>query len=146
MSYYHIDVMWAIVLFGILLWSTVAIALNAALRRGMSTMGMVLSYAVLAWMLYDLPLRDALTTWAFFAVAGGVLIFVYELWARRHYAGTSRNPRPLLRLTGLVRWPALIPNALGLVLIDAGILPADSRSETHEEDAVLNADHQPAKL
>jgi len=134
MTYFHIDIMWAIVLFGVLLWTTILCVLNAALRRGMGTIGMLLSYAVLAWMLYDLPWRDAVTTWAFFAVAGGCVIIVYELWARRRYAGTPRRARPLVRLDGFLRWPALVPDAVGLMLNDLGILGADDRSESHEDD------------
>jgi hypothetical protein len=143
MTYFHVNVMWAIVLFGILLWTTVSVVLNAALRRGMGVMGLVLSYAVLLWMVIDLPLRDALTTWMFFAVAGGGVAMCYELWARRRYAGTGRTPRTLIRLDGMIRWPALVPDAFGLVLNDLGILPADDRSETHEEDARrITAEHQ----
>jgi hypothetical protein len=134
-TYFHINIMWAIVLFGILLWTTVSVVLNAALRRGMGTMGMVLSYCVLAWMLVDLPVRDALTTWAFFAVTGGAVMFAYELWARRRYAGQARAPRPLVQLAGVVRWPAMVPDAFGLVLNDLGILPADDRREAQEHDA-----------
>ena len=134
MTYLHINIMWAIALFGILLWTTVVVSLNAALRRGMGTMGMLLSYAVLAWMLYDLPWRDALATWAIFGALGGLVAFVYELWARRRYAGKERTPKPLVRLEGLLRWPAMVPDAFGLVLNDLGILPADNRSETHRDD------------
>lgn len=144
MTYFHINIMWAIALFGILLWTTVSVVLNAALRRGMGTMGMLLSYLVLAWMLYDLPVRDALTTWALFAAAGGCVMFVYELWARRRYAGTGRTARPLVRLEGVVRWPAMVPDAFGLVLNDLGILPTDDRSETHQEDALRVTGEQPA--
>lgn len=136
MTYYHVNIMWAIVLFGILLWTTVSVVLNAALRRGMGTMGMLLSYAVLVWMLVDLPWRDALTTWAVFAAIGGVVVFVYELWARRRYAGQQRAPRPLIRIDGIVRWPALVPDAFGLILNDLGFLSTDDRSETHEEDTL----------
>ena len=144
MTYFHIDIMWAIVLFGILLWTTVSVVLNAALRRGMGTMGMLLSYSVLVWMLIDLPARDALTTWAVFAGAGGCVVFVYELWARRRFRGTGRTPRTLARLDGVLRWPALVPDAFGLVLNDLGILPADDRSETHREDALRVTGEQPA--
>ena len=143
MTYFHIDIMWAIVLFGILLWTTVSVVLNAALRRGMGTMGMLLSYSVLVWMLIDLPARDALTTWAIFAGAGGCVVFVYELWARRRFRGTGRTPRTLVRLDGVLRWPALVPDAFGLVLNDLGILPADDRSETHRDDAVRVTGEQP---
>ena len=136
MTYFHINVMWAIVLFGVLLWTTVAVVLNAAFRRGMGAMAMLLSYSVLVWMLIDLPWRDALTTWLCFAMIGGGVMFIYELWARRRYAGSGRAPRPLVRLDGIVRWPAMVPDAFGLVLNDLGILPADGRSETHQEDAL----------
>jgi hypothetical protein len=145
MTYFHIDITWAIVLFGILLWTTASVVLNAALRRGMGMMGMVLSYAVLAWMLYDLPVRDALTTWMFFALQGGTVMFIYELWARRRFVGQARRPRPLIRLDGIVRWPAMMPDAFGLVLNDLGILPTDDRSETHQEDALRVTGEQGAK-
>ena len=134
MTFYHINLMWAIVLGGILLWTTVCELLNAALRRGMGIMGMTLSYGVFVWMLVDLPVKDAVVTWSVFAAIGGLVVGVYELWARRRYAGTERAPRPIMRLAGIVLWPAMVPDAVGLMLNDAGILPADERSETHAED------------
>lgn len=134
MTFFYVNLMWAIVLFGVLLWTTACVALNAALRRGMGIMGMVLSYGVLVWMLIDVPWREALATWMLFAVAGGLLTIVYESWARRRYVGTGRAPRPFVRPIGTVLWPAMIPDAVGLMLNDAGILPADERSETHQED------------
>lgn len=143
MTFYSVSLMWAIVLFGVLLWTTACVLLNAALRRGMGIMGLVLSYGVLAWMLYDLPLREAVVTWSVFALFGGALTVVYELWARRRYAGTDRRARRLLRLEGLLLWPAMIPDAVGLMMNDLGIIPADERSETHEEDSRrITAEHR----
>ncbi len=143
MTFYSVSLMWAIVLFGVLLWTTACVLLNAALRRGMGIMGLVLSYGVLAWMLYDLPLREAVVTWGVFALLGGGLTVVYELWARRRYAGTDRRARRLLRLEGLVLWPAMIPDAVGLMMNDLGIIPADERSETHQEDTRrITAEHR----
>lgn len=136
MTLYNINIMWAIVLFGVLLWSTACDCLNAALRPGMRLMSMIVSYAVLAWMLVDLPWIEAATTWMIFAAFGGALTLVYELWARRKYAGTGRTPRSLVQPQGLFMWPAMIPNAVGLMFNDAGILPADERAETHQEDAL----------
>lgn len=145
MTLLHVNLMWAIVLFGILLWTTACVVLNAALRRGMGLMGMVLSYGVLVWMLIDLPVVDALVTWALFAAVGGVLTSVYELWARRRYAGTGRRARPIVRVEGLVLWPAMVPDAVGLMLNEAGIIPADERSESHEEDTRrITAEHAAA--
>ena len=143
MTFYSVSLMWAIVLFGVLLWTTACVLLNAALRRGMGIMGLVLSYGVLAWMLYDLPLREAVVTWSVFAFFGGALTVVYELWARRRYAGTDRRARRLLRLEGLLLWPAMIPDAVGLMMNDLGIIPADERSETHQEDTRrITAEHR----
>jgi len=70
MTFLHVNLMWAIVLFGVLLWTTACVVLNAALRRGMGLMGLALSYAVLVWMLIDLPWLDALVTWSVFAAFG----------------------------------------------------------------------------
>lgn len=134
MSILGINLMWAIVLFGILLWTTVSVMLNAALRRGMGILGLVLSYAVLMWMLVELPWREALLTWGIFAAFGGALTMAYELWARRAYRDTGRMPRRLIRLEGVVLWPSLVPDAVGQMLNDAGILPKDERAETHAED------------
>jgi hypothetical protein len=134
MTFYSVNLMWAIVLFGVLLWTTVSVLLNAALRRGMGILGLALSYGVLVWMLVDLPLREALVTWSVFALFGGALTVVYELWARRKYAGSGRRPRRLIRVEGLVLWPAMVPDSVGLMMNDLGIIPADERSETHQED------------
>lgn len=132
MTIFFINIMWAMVLFGITLWTTACVALNAALRRGMLVVGLVLSYAIGVWMLVDLPWREVAATWAVFVVGGGALSFVYELWARRHYRGTGRVPRALVHPLGLVMWPALIPDAVGLMFNDAGILPSDGRAEDHK--------------
>lgn len=136
MTIYSINLMWAIVLFGILLWTTACVALNAALRRGMGLMGLALSYGVLVWMVVELPWREAVVTWGVFAAAGGALSVIYELWARRHYAGTGRAPRRMIRVEGLVMWPAMIPDAVGLIFNDMGIMPADARREQHKDDLV----------
>ena len=134
MTILHVNLMWAIVLFGVLLWTTACVVLNAALRKGMGIMGLALSYGVLVWMLIDLPLTEAFVTWGVFAALGGALTVVYELWARRKYAGTGRTPRPLVQIGGVFLWPSMVPDAFGLMLNDLGIIPADERSETHQED------------
>lgn len=134
MTILHVNLMWAIVLFGVLLWTTACVVLNAALRKGMGIMGLALSYGVLVWMLIDLPLTEVLATWGLFAALGGALTVVYELWARRKYAGTGRTPRPLVQIGGIFLWPSMVPDAFGLMLNDLGIIPADERSETHQED------------
>lgn len=144
MTFLHVNLMWAIVLFGVLLWTTACVVLNAALRRGMGLMGLALSYAVLVWMLIDLPWLDALVTWSVFAVFGGLLTTVYEWWARRRYAGTGRRARRIIRLEGLVLWPAMVPDSVGLMLNDAGIIPADERAETHQEDTLRITGEMPA--
>jgi hypothetical protein len=143
MTWYFVNLMWAIVLFGVLLWTTACVALNAALRGGMRLMAMVLSYGVLSWMIVALPWREVAATWGLFAACGGALSVVYELWARGRYAGTGRRPRRLIRLEGALMWPAMIPDAVGLIVNDAGILPADARREQHQDDGPGSAADPP---
>jgi len=132
MTILYVDIMWAIVLFGVLLWTTAFVALNAALRRGMRVLALGLSYAILVWMIVDLPWREVVATRSVFAVAGGMLSLLYELWARRRYRAIGRTPRPLFHPQGLLLWPAMVPDAVGLMFNDAGILPSDGREEQVE--------------
>ena len=90
--------------------------------RGFRTMALVLAYGTAAWMAFTLPWIVALTTWCIFATAGGVVSFAYELWARHHYAGTGRNPRPLVLIQGFLLWPAMIPDAVEGMLVDLKVL------------------------
>ena len=123
MTILHVDIMWGLVLLGVTLWTTCCVLMNPALR-GVRYMGLVLSYGVGLWMALALPWRDAVTTWCVFAAFGGAVAFAYELWARRRYRGTGRADRPLVALQGFVLWPALLPDAIEGMFVDAGILQA----------------------
>ena len=98
--------------------------------RGFRLMGVAAAYATGAWMAWALPPVVALTTWCVFAAVGGVGAFAYELWARRHYGNTSRASRPLILLQGFLLWPALIPEAIEGVLVDAGVLAPSGAAAT----------------
>lgn len=131
MTIWYVDIMWALMLLGVALWTSGCVVFNRALYR-MRLMGVVVAYGIGAWMLIALPWKVAVVTWCVFATFGGTLAFAYELWARYRYAGTGRTDRPLLLLRGFVLWPALIPDALEGMLVDAGILPA---SPVHRLDS-----------
>lgn len=117
----YVDVMWGLALFGVAAFTAGCVVFNPAVRS-IRTMGIVAAYALGLWMLYDLPLVVAVTTWCVFASVGGLAALVYELWARRRYAGTGRRPRPYILLQGFVLWPGMIPDALEGVLVDLGVL------------------------
>ncbi len=102
----------------------------------MRVLGLSLSYGIFAWMLVDLPWREALVTWSVFGVAGGGLALVYEVWARRRYRATGRPGRAFFHPQGLLLWPAMIPDAVGLMFNEAGILPSDGRHEDLEPSKV----------
>lgn len=127
MTIWYVDIMWALMLLGVALWTSGCVVFNRALYQ-MRLMGVIVAYGIGAWMLIALPWKVAVITWCVFATFGGALSFAYELWARYRYAGTGRADRPLLLLRGFILWPALIPDALEGMLVDAGILPA---SPTH---------------
>lgn len=128
MSVFYVNLMWAFVLLGVTLWTTCCVVMNAGLR-GVRWMGLGLSYAVGLWMAVDLPWRETVVTWMLFASGGGAVAFAYELWARRRYRGTGRARRPLFLLQGLLLWPALLPDAVEGMFVDAGILPPSRRGD-----------------
>lgn len=129
MTIWNVDIMWAMMLLGIALFTGVILVVQPTLR-GFRVMGVAAAYATGAWMAWVLPPVVAFTTWGVFAAAGGVGAFAYELWARRHYANTSRAPRPLILLQGFLLWPALIPEAIEGVLVDAGVLAPSGAAAT----------------
>lgn len=122
MTIWHVDIMWAMMLFGITLFTGCLVVVNRAMG-GMRTVSLVTNYAVGLWMAYDLPWKTAAVTWCVFAAAGGIVVFAYELWARHKFAGTGRAPRPLILLQGFVLWPAMLPDAMEGMVVDLGILP-----------------------
>lgn len=128
MTIWYVNILWALMLLGVALWTSCCLVFNPVLRSVRIT-GIAVAYAVLAWMLLTLPPLVAITTWCLFAAAGGALSFAYELWARYHYRGRNRAPRPLILLRGFLLWPSMIPDALEGVLVDAGVLPSDGRHQ-----------------
>ncbi len=137
-TFWNVDLMWGLMLFGVALFTGCCVVFNPVLR-GVRTMGMVTAYLIGAWMAYVLPWMVAVTTWCVFAATGGVVVFAYELWARRHYQGTGRLPRPLVLLQGFLLWPGMIPDVVEGVLVDAGILPPSGRRADARSDAVPDA-------
>lgn len=131
MTIWFIDILWALMLFGVALWTSCCLVFNPVLRS-VRIMGIVTAYGIGAWMAITLPWQVALVTWCLFAVSGGVVAFAYELWARHHYAGTGRAPRPLVLIQGFLLWPSMIPAAIEGTLVDAGVL---SRSGHEAEPA-----------
>jgi len=119
---WNVDIMWALMLFGITLFTGCFIVVNRAMR-GLRLCGLVLAYATGAWMLATPPWKVAVTTWLVFAAMGGLIVLGYELWARRRYASTGRQPRPLILLQGFLLWPAMLPNAIEGMAVDSGFLP-----------------------
>jgi hypothetical protein len=122
--------MWAIMLFGITLFTGCLVIVNRAMG-GMRTVGLVTNYAVGAWMMYALPWKVAAVTWFVFAAFGGGVVAAYEVWARHRYAGTGRTPRPLILLQGFILWPAMLPDAIEAMVVEAGILPPSEPAPTN---------------
>jgi hypothetical protein len=74
---WNVDIMWAMMLFGITLFLGCFIVTNRAMR-GMRIVGLVTSYAIGVWMFIALPWRVAATTWCMIAAACGFVVFAYE--------------------------------------------------------------------
>lgn len=121
MTIWYIDILWALMLLGVALWTGCCLVFNPVLKA-VRIMGIVVAYGVGLWMLITLEWKVALVTWCIFAAFGGVVSFAYELWARHHYKGKGRSPRPLVLLQGFVLWPTMVPDAVEGALVDAGVL------------------------
>lgn len=130
MTIWYIDILWGLMLLGVALWTTCCLVFNPVLKS-IRVMGLAVAYGVGLWMVITLPWLVALVTWCIFATVGGVISFAYELWARHHYKGTARAPRPLVLIEGFVLWPTMIPDALEGVLVDAGVLDRTPYTHLH---------------
>lgn len=135
MTIWYIDILWALMLLGVALWTGCCLVFNPVLKS-IGVMGMVTAYGIGGWMLLTLDWRVALATWCVFAAFGGVVALAYELWARHRYRGTGRADRPLILLQGFLLWPLMVPEAVEGVLVDAGVLEPSWRAApraTHTE-------------
>jgi hypothetical protein len=121
MTIWYINVLWALMLLGVALFTGCCLVFNPVLKS-VRVMGIATAYAIGLWMALTLEWRVALATWCVFAAFGGTVALAYELWARWRYRGTTRKPRPLILLQGFVLWPTMVPEAVEGVLIDAGVL------------------------
>ncbi len=121
MTIWYVNVLWALMLLGVALFTGCCLVFNPVLKS-VRVMGIATAYAIGAWMAISLPWRDALVTWCIFAAFGGAVALAYELWARWRYRGTARQPRPLVLIQGFLLWPTMVPEAVEGVLIDAGVL------------------------
>jgi hypothetical protein len=126
MTIWHVDIMWALMLLGVALWTGCLLVFNPVMKS-VRVMGMIAAYGIGAWMAITLPWLVALVTWCMFAAFGGFVALVYELWARRRYCGTGRASRPLVLFEGFLLWPVLVPEVVEGLLVDAGVLEASSR-------------------
>lgn len=141
MTIWNVDIMWGLMLFGTAAFTGACCVFNPVLR-GVRTMGIVVAYAIGAWMLYVLPWKVAVITWCVFAAIGGLVAFGYEVWARYRYAGSGRAKRPLVLIQGFLLWPGMIPDALEGVLVDAGLLEPSGHAQYRVSGKVEQVTHE----
>jgi hypothetical protein len=133
MTIWFIDIPWALMLFGVALFTGCCLVFNPVLRE-VRIMGIASAYGIGLWMAIVLPWRVAVATWCVFAAFGGVVAFTYELWARYRYRGTARRQRPLVLLRGFILWPTMVPEAVEGMLIDAGVLEPSYQAPSAQHD------------
>jgi hypothetical protein len=89
MTIWYVDIMWALMLLGVALWTGCLLVFNPVMKS-IRVMGMIAAYGIGVWMAITLPWLVALVTWCMFAAFGGAVALVYEVWARRR----ASAPRP----------------------------------------------------
>lgn len=135
MTIWYVDLMWAMMLLGVALFTGCMLVFNPVLKS-VRVIGIVTAYGIAAWMAFALPWKVALATWCVFAAFGGAVALAYELWARWRYRGSGRTQRPLILLQGFLLWPTMVPEAVEGVLVDAGVLEPSWRPSLPADELV----------
>lgn len=136
MSELPLNVPWALALLVGLGWTTVFSLLQPPLR-GLRNLGILASYVLGLVMAIQAPWRDALFTWAVFALVGGLTYVMYEAWSRSRSPaeGDRLSLAPLLHAA--LAWPIMLPEAVEYLLAEMGVLkPPPSAGEDSTSSAV----------
>lgn len=107
-------------------WTIFFSMFSARRVRGWRNLGWLACFSLGIAMVFALPWRSALATWAVAGIFSGLLYFSYELFAFVRTADKSEafRPNPITVVHGLIMWPIMLPEAVEYFLTDAGVLRA----------------------
>jgi hypothetical protein len=123
---------WLLILAGASAWTIFFSMFNTPGVRGWRNLGWLGCFMLGAIMLFALPWRSALATWALAGVASGLFYLAYELFAYAQAKDKSQvsKPNPMAVVHGLFMWPIMLPEAVEYLMADLGVLKAPEKPET----------------
>jgi hypothetical protein len=128
-----ISVKWLLLLGSAAAWSTVFSMFNASAVRGWRNLGVVACYVLGLVMVFVLPWRVSVCTWAVAGVFSGVFYLGYEVFAFLRLTNRAAESRPRITtvLHGLFLWPIMLPEAIEYLLAELGVLkpPASAQGD-----------------
>ena len=104
-------------------WTIFFSMFNAPRVRGWRNLGWLACFVLGVVMLFVLPWRVALVTWAAAGIFSGLVYFGYELFAyiKAQDRSPSTKPSPVTVVHGLAIWPIMLPEAVEYLLAELGI-------------------------
>lgn len=103
-------------------WTIFFSCFNRPGIRGWRNLGWLACYIAGLVMLFVLPWRSSLATWAIPGLGSGLLYFAYELFGYLRERNADAKPRPGTIFNGLLLWPIMLPEVVEYWLADLGVL------------------------
>ena len=119
-----ISVKWLLILACASIWTIFFSMFSTPRIRGWRNLGWLMCFIIGVIMLFALPWRSALVTWAVAAVFSGLVYFAYESFAylRARDKARAAMPSPITVAHALFVWPIMLPEAIEYFLADIGVL------------------------
>lgn len=120
-------------------WTIFFSMFNTPGVRGWRNLGWLACFILGVAMVFVLPWRIALATWATAGIFSGLVYFSYELfvYAKAKDKTKVSKPNPVTVVHGLAMWPIMLPEAIEYLLAEFGILKAPEvpQQERAQQDA-----------
>lgn len=117
---------WLLILGGATAWTVFFSLFITPGIRGWRNLGWLACYVLGVAMLFAVPWRAALGTWAAAGIFSGLFYFAYEafVYAKATDRSNASKPSPVTIVHGLAMWPIMLPEAIEYLLAEVGILGA----------------------
>lgn len=121
-----VSLKWLVILGGAAAWTIFFSMFNALGVRGWRNLGWLACFVLGGVMLFVLPWRAALGTWAVAGIFSGLVYFGYEtfIYAKAPNKAEVSKPNPVTVIHGLAMWPIMLPEAIEYLRAEFGVLKA----------------------
>jgi hypothetical protein len=120
----YFSIRWLAILGAAAAWTTFFSLFNTPGIRGYRNLGILACFVLAFVMLFFVPFRSALVTWASIGWLSGMLYSAYEWWSYFSTKDKSEATRPSVStiFNGLLLWPIMLPEFVEYTLAGLGLL------------------------